>query len=207
MVKTFVPMQPDANDIVLSTYSLDIRLFDQAFSFFQGKGISFGSVVDTLVTTWTVYSILAFIVSGVLIFGIVYVYIKISEYDEFLSKKLHEEERKWAELYDGSIEDERWKGIQVHLASANPNDWKLAIIEADVLLDRMLDKAGYAGTTIGDKLKSASTRSFATLDDAWQAHRIRNQIAHGGADFVLTHKVAQETLIQYERVFREFSVI
>ena len=86
-------------------------------------------------------------------------------------------------------------------------DWKLAIIEADVLLERMLDKAGYAGNTVGEKLKSASVRSFTTLDDAWRAHRVRNQIAHGGADFVLTQKTAHETIVLYERVFKEFHVI
>jgi len=200
-------MKPEVTESALIHHNVITQIFERLLYFVFGGGISYEAVAAFLFTLWTVYSVLAFLLSAAIILGIIYSYIKISEYDEIASKRLLDEERKWAELYDGSIEDERWAGVQKHLASDNPNDWKLAIIEADVLLDRMLDKAGYTGTTIGDKLKNASTRSFTTLDDAWQAHRVRNQIAHGGADFVLTHKVAQETLIQYERVFREFSFI
>ena len=43
----------------------------------------------------------------------------------------------------------------------------------------------------------------ATLDDAWQAHKVRNQIAHAGADFVLTQKITRETIMMYKRVFEE----
>ncbi len=199
-------MLPD-NDIVYDWYSIDADFFRNIFDFFFGGGFSFDGFVEWLFTIWTLYSILAFIISGLFIFGIVYAYIRINQMSEEEEERLHEQEQMWKELHGGRIENERWQNVQLHLQSGNPNDWKLAIIEADVLLERMLDKAGYAGNTVGEKLKSASARSFATLDDAWQAHRVRNQIAHGGADFILTQKVAQETLVLYERVFREFDVI
>ena len=199
-------MLPD-NDIVYNWYSIDADFFCNIFDFFLGGSFSFDAFAAWVFTIWTVYSILAFIVSGLFIFGIIYSYIRINQMGEEEEERLQEEEKMWRELHSGHIENERWQSVQTHLESGNPNDWKLAIIEADVLLERMLDKAGYAGNTVGEKLKSASMRSFATLDDAWQAHRVRNQIAHGGADFVLTQKVAQETLVLYERVFREFDVI
>ena len=160
----------------------------------------------TLLKTSDVLSYFIFIV------GIIYAYIRYGEFSELEHHKLHEEELRWQERFGhkghaSSIEQQRWQNVQAHLSSVNPNDWKLAIIEADVLLERMLDKAGYAGVTIAEKLKSASVRSFQSIDDAWQAHRVRNQIAHGGTDFILTQKIAKETLIQYERVFKEFAVI
>lgn len=200
-------MQPGDNDIFYNSYGIDADVFRRIFEFFFHSGFSFDSLVHFLLTLWTVYSILAFAFSALFIFGIVYSYIRISQMSEEEEERLHEEEKIWKELHGGHVENERWHSVQTHLASDNPNDWKLAIIEADVLLERMLEKAGYAGTTIGEKLKSASGRSFATLDDAWQAHRVRNQIAHGGADFVLTQKLAKETLILYERVFKEFDFI
>jgi hypothetical protein len=200
-------MQPGDNDIVYKTYGINADFLGDIFGFFLNFDLSFVGIAATIGTLWTVYSILAFIVSGLFIYGIIYSYIRAGQFSEEMENRLLEEERMWKELHDGHIENERWQSVQIHLESQNPNDWKLAIIEADVLLERMLEKAGYAGNTVGEKLKSASVRSFSTLDDAWQAHRVRNQIAHGGADFVLTQKLAKETLILYERVFKEFDFI
>ena len=93
--------------------------------------------------------------------------------------------------------------MTTHIQSVNPNDWRLAIIEADIMLEEALDEIGLAGNTIGEKLKGASTQQLRSLDDAWKAHRVRNEIAHAGADFVLTQRIAQETINQYQRVFLE----
>lgn len=200
-------MQPEDNDIIFTSYGPDFNLLETLFGFFSNADSSFSSTIEFLQTLWAVYSIIAFILSALFIVGIIYAYMRITQLSEIQEEQLLEQEKLWRELHDGHVENERWGSVQAHLSSDNPNDWKLAIIEADVLLERMLDKAGYAGNTIGEKLKSASARSFATLDDAWQAHRVRNQIAHGGADFVLTQRVAQDTLILYERVFKEFDFI
>jgi hypothetical protein len=201
-------MQPDENDIVITSYGPDFTgLLSTVFKFFGNADSTAADLVVFLQSLWALYSFIALSLSALFIVGIIYAYVRINQLDEVISENLLEQEKSWRELNDGRVENDRWQSAQTHLASDNPNDWKLAIIEADVLLDRMLDKAGYAGGTIGEKLRSASVRSFATLDDAWQAHRVRNQIAHGGADFVLTHKVAKETLILYERVFKEFDYI
>jgi hypothetical protein len=197
----------DENDIVFNTYGLNGDFLGRIFEFFTGGGFSFSSFLELLGTLWTIYSIIALTLSALFIFGIIYAYIRIGQMSEIEEEALAEQEKMWKELHGGSIENNRWQSVQTHLTSNNPNDWKLAIIEADVLLERMLEKAGYAGNTAGERLKSASARSFATLDDAWTAHRVRNQIAHGGADFVLTQKIAKETLILYERVFKEFDVL
>jgi hypothetical protein len=199
-------MQGDENDIVFDTYGLDTNIFKLLYESLSGSNVNVDSVTAFLLHAWTIYSVVAFALSALFILGIIYAFIRINEYSEHEHHELHEEEHRWRERHKGHIENERWHNVQTHLESQNPNDWKLAIIEADVLLEHMLEKAGYAGVTVAEKLKSASVRSFHSIEDAWQAHRVRNQIAHGGADFVLTQKVAKETLIQYERVFKEFGV-
>jgi hypothetical protein len=204
----------DDNDIIYDSYGIETNIFKVLYEYISGSSLNTsatGSWYDGLVALflqiWTIYSVLAFALSALFIFGIIYAYLRIAEFDEIEEKELHDKERLWRELHDGSVENNRWASIERHLASENPNDWKLAIIEADVLLEHLLEQAGFAGNTVGEKLKSASSRTFETIEDAWQAHRVRNQIAHGGADFVLTHKIAKETLIQYERVFKEFSIL
>lgn len=200
-------MQPDANDIVYTSYGFNTNFFKVLIDSLFGGSMTFDGVSALFLQIWTIYSVFAFLLSAVFIFGIIYSYIRASEMGEEEEKKLHDEVHRWKELHGGHIENNRWQNVQSHLSSVNPNDWKLAIIEADVLLERTLEKAGYIGATIGDKLKNTSARQFMTIEDAWQAHRVRNQIAHGGSDFVLTQRVANETMVMYERVFVEFGVV
>lgn len=98
----------------------------------------------------------------------------------------------------------RWKHIKDLISSYNQNDWRQSIIEADIILEEMLDKMGYQGVTIGDKLKTVERSDFITLDKAWSAHKVRNQIAHDGSSFKLSRDLAEKTITEYEEVFREF---
>jgi hypothetical protein len=104
-------------------------------------------------------------------------------------------------------ENTRWLRVSAHADSENQSDWRLAILEADIILGDMLDKMGYKGETIGDKLKSIEKSDFLSLDDAWAAHRVRNVIAHEGAEFVLTQREARRVIDLYKKVFEEFKFI
>lgn len=112
---------------------------------------------------------------------------------------------------DGGIpapkQNETWRLIREKLLSDNPSDWKLAIIEADIYMERTLDSKGFVGETIGDKLKAITPEWLASVQVAWEAHKVRNRIAHDGADFVLTQPEARRVLSYYEIVFRDLGVI
>ena len=101
----------------------------------------------------------------------------------------------------------RWESVEKHINSQNQNDWKQAIIEADVMLDDILTRMGYRGESVGEKLKRVVTGDFASLDDAWEAHKVRNRIAHDGSNFVLTEHDAKHTIQRYKKVFEEFFYI
>lgn len=101
----------------------------------------------------------------------------------------------------------RWEHIQTLVEGASPSEWKEAIIEADIMLDDVLGEKGYVGAGVGEKLKSADARSFKTLQSAWDAHKVRNQIAHEGSAFNLSDTIVRRTIAQYEAVFRELKVI
>ncbi len=166
------------------------------------------SLLDTLSYVWNIYSVIAIILSLIFFVGFVYAKIRYGELSEIEQQALREEEARWAQKYGGVVtKNSRWSEIQHHIVENDPHAWKIALIEADIMLEEILNNAGYVGATIGEKLKSANSTSFSTLEDAWEAHKVRNQIAHEGGDFVLTKKVAQETLTRFERVFREFGAI
>ena len=101
----------------------------------------------------------------------------------------------------------RWLHIESLIAGTTPSEWREAIIEADIMLDDMLTKQGYEGESIGEKLKSVERSDFDTLDDAWEAHKVRNQIAHEGSAFDLSDTLARRTIARYGAVFREFKAI
>lgn len=50
------------------------------------------------------------------------------------------------------------------------------IVDAEKILDAALTQLGYEGS-FGDKLKNAGPR-FSQLQSLWEAHKLRNRIAH-----------------------------
>jgi len=108
---------------------------------------------------------------------------------------------------DRSVKNERWEKIKRLVESNNPAEWKVAIFEADSILEEMTQKMQIKGDTLGDRLKNAEPSDFQTLQNAWAAHKVRNNIAHQGGTFELSHKDAQEAIKNFEVVFQEFDYI
>jgi hypothetical protein len=102
------------------------------------------------------------------------------------------------------VTNPKWIQIEKNMQSHNMSEWRVAILEADILLYEMLSQMGYDGNSIGEILKNVDKANFVTLDDAWKAHRIRNIIAHEGANYELSRDEAERTIRLYKRVFDEF---
>jgi hypothetical protein len=100
-----------------------------------------------------------------------------------------------------------WLEVEQKINSVNPSDWRLAILEADILLFEMLEQMGLPGQNLGEKLKAADSSFFSTLNEAWQAHKVRNIIAHEGASYQLAYNEAKRVIDLYRRVFEEFFFI
>lgn len=104
-------------------------------------------------------------------------------------------------------ENPTWTNIRAKLLSDNESDWRLAIIEADIYLESILRDRGYPGDTLADKLKSTNRNDLPSLQNAWDAHMVRNRIAHDGQNFTLTQPEARRVLANFEIVFRDLGVI
>ncbi len=98
----------------------------------------------------------------------------------------------------------RWAIIEGYMASETGALWRIGILEADTMLAEVLAGKGYKGADVGEKLSSAS---FKTVQLAWDAHKIRNKIAHQGSEFVLTEREAKRAYALYEAVFKELKAI
>jgi len=156
-----------------------------------------------LAQLWLWIVVIGYVLSCIAFFIIVYLTVRLFE----LRKK---EEAQYQNIVIAPAAvgtNPRWKHIETLMAGDDASKWREAILEADIMLDDMLGRQGYQGEGVGEKLKSVEPSDFATLDDAWEAHKVRNQIAHKGSAFNLSEMLAHRTLARYENVFREFELI
>ncbi len=100
----------------------------------------------------------------------------------------------------------RWEEILRHMDSAKEAEWKFAVIEADKLIDLVLQKAGFPGETLGERLMNIQDGQIANLQGLWDAHKIRNRLAHD-VDHFLRYTEAKQAIDQYESVLRELGGI
>ncbi len=103
--------------------------------------------------------------------------------------------------------NDRWDHIQELINSENPSDWRLAIIEADSVLETLLKGRDLPGKGIGEMLKSISPGDLGSMQAAWEAHLVRNKIAHDGSEFDLSNREARRTIQLYEVVFHELGFL
>lgn len=101
----------------------------------------------------------------------------------------------------------RWQNIKDRIESVNPAEWRIAIIEADSIIEEIIKRIGYEGENLGDRLKKIEPSDFYSLDEVWEAHKIRNRIAHEGDMFKLTKEEAEKVISMYEKALKELKYI
>jgi len=104
----------------------------------------------------------------------------------------------------GLSDTDRQKFLNYWKAVLEDNDHVHAVINADKLLDRLLEKRGYKGS-LGQKLKRAGSL-FKDLDGVWAAHKLRNRIAHD-MDVRISTKEAQRALDNFARAFKDLGLL
>jgi hypothetical protein len=103
--------------------------------------------------------------------------------------------------------EREWSEIEKKIDSNNQAAWKMAIIEADSLLDEIIKGIGYEGEDMGERLKNIEPSDFENLQNVWEAHKIRNKIAHEGDAFQLNKEEARQVLEKYKKALEEWEYI
>lgn len=99
-----------------------------------------------------------------------------------------------------------WDEVAQKIESSNPSDWHLAVIRADSILDAVLKGTGLAGETMGERLKQLDRSRLASLDAVWEAHKLRNRIAHD-TDRVLSYQEAKRAVMLFGEGLRELGYL
>jgi len=180
------------------------------------------SFISSKVKTFTALNIIPIIFENIRIIALILIlillialgYIKMKENKGNLIEKKRKKtylefaKQKSDTNFDtGKVINKDWENVTKYISSTNENDWRQAIIEADIMLDTMLTKIGYAGETVAEKLKNVEESDFVTLKKAWEAHKIRNRIAHDGSKFKINKSEAERVIGLFDQVFKEFYYI
>jgi len=106
----------------------------------------------------------------------------------------------------GGVLRGRWDAILHSLDSTRETDWKIAVIEADKLVDDALARAGFPGETFGDRLSNIGPGTLVSLDGVWWAHKVRNRLAHD-VDYFLRYTEARQAVGYFEAALNELQLI
>lgn len=165
-----------------------------------------GGTYSTFELYWGIWVTLATIISLLAAAGIIYTNIRLSQLRRIEALRF-EASAKPVAARDVSRAQLRWNRIMEQVHSDSEQNWRLAILEADILLNELLDVLGYKGETMADKMKQVERADFRTIDMAWEAHKVRNEIAHQGTFRALPKTEAERVIGLYYRVLREFQFI
>jgi len=180
------------------------------------QNLNFGSWPRGTVVIVEDILILGMVLSLLLVVFIVYVMIRLHqvEHEGFHALEAHAHDGHGDDEHHGhdaeietTHQNSRWDGIVALATGPSHGDWRRAILEADIMLFDVMREQGYPGTTVGEQLKNANPIQMTTLDLAWKAHKVRNDIAHGGEAYELTERDARATIDYYRRVFEELGAI
>lgn len=162
--------------------------------------INFESLLSPPLSLKIIFAIISF---GFL-FGIVYFLLKtdwlkrvfLQDLVEFLSFKSYEM-RKFPKTWDKIIK---------RLEKGTGAELKLAVIEADDLLNDVLEKMGYSGETLGEKLEQLDKKTLPNLDEISEVHQIRSDIIHDPT-FRLNFSQAAKILEVYRKALSSLEAI
>lgn len=99
----------------------------------------------------------------------------------------------------------RWLTIEQQVKRDNEASCHLAILNADKLLDRALKERGFAGNTMGERMKSAS-KQWSSANNVWTAHKLRNQVAHE-SDVKLNYAQTSQALNAFKQALKDLGAI
>ena len=175
-------------------------ILDAIRSLFVTGEIGEGIISPGLISAYALWKIIASILIILFLFGISYLIVRIRE----LKKA---EQERFQGYFVSELEDApknaRWEKVVQLFESNNSSDWRLAIIEADTMLEDLVIHLGYDGNTLAERMKKIEPADFPTLQDAWEAHIVRNKIAHEGLDYRLPEREAKRVRLLFEKVFTD----
>jgi hypothetical protein len=100
----------------------------------------------------------------------------------------------------------KWKKIEKRLESKDEAELKLAVIEADELLDKVMDEIGYKGENLTEKLEKITEEIISNLKELKEIRKIKEDIVEDPT-YRLTEEDAKRILKVYEKALRDLQAL
>lgn len=114
--------------------------------------------------------------------------------------------KKRGTLFDKEAYQVDFLRIENALQQGNDASYAMVVIQGDKLLDKALCQMGVQGRTMGDRLKKIGDAKFSEINKVWNAHKLRNRIAHE-SDFQPDFKQAKNALATYKQALKDLGAI
>lgn len=95
----------------------------------------------------------------------------------------------------------QWIKIINRLKTNKEAEYKLAVIEADNMLEGVLEKINIKGETMTEKLENIDLSVLSNKEQALEARKVRNEIVRN-PDYELSLEQAKKTIDVYEEALR-----
>lgn len=159
-----------------------------------------GSWVEPNLIWFQFFSVL---LSGLFLWGIIYIITRVNYFDMKVEK--------YMDLFGmGNLTKRRslkgWEQIRKRIVSDVQQDWKLAVLEADKILDEILKMAGYLGSDLTQKLDVLTPENLASLAEIKSAHSLARKIMSDPA-LDLKKEDAITALKSYKKAFIELNLL
>lgn len=187
-----------ANIIDKMNISLDIaygRMLSKIFSFLNSQELQ-ETLFPTRIVFLAISAIFTVLIVIILLRTHYLQWLFVQDWVEFLTRRPFGAKR----ITGG------WNNILKHLDTGVESEYKLAVIEADDLMDSSLRRLGYTGAALEERLQKLTSATLPNINQVLEAHKIRNNVVHN-PDYRLSLDEAKKTLSIYEQAFKDLQIL
>jgi hypothetical protein len=98
--------------------------------------------------------------------------------------------------------EKNWKKITARIDTGLESEYKLAVIEADNMLNEILNKMGYGGESLGERLEKLTAATLPDIEGIREVHQVRNNIIHD-PNYKLSLNETRRLLDIFEKAFKD----
>ena len=168
-----------------------LNLYDQIYNYLNSVNAS-AIILILQITSWLI---------SILLIWMIIVLLKRSDATWWVREMIFANEFAY-----GKGASKRWEEIKARIHKGDEANLKLAVIEADTLMDDILKRMGLPGADMGERLKQIQAQEIKSVDKIWATHEIRNKIIHE-PNFNLTQEEAEAAVGNIEEALKELEYL
>lgn len=194
------PLLVSERNTIIGIIAVSVIVFGTGFylNFIKSGGDMVSRILKALWAGWSQWLAPVYIVASLAAIG-VGIYCCVRYWPHRLKVSVFEKPSVGAEKMKRKKDPritQYWEQLVRRANTGTPENLRLAILEADALVDYFLKTSGYIGEHMADRLSQLIGSEVKSLERLWKAHRLRNDIVHTPG-YTITPKIAADALYAY----------